>query len=225
MPGLDTTLEMITHFQRLAEHDKASLARELHDELGGLLIGAVMDLSILAQIAPVSEDVLQRAGRIRQALRSAIELTRRITEQLRPTLLDNVGLFAALRWQLRTACAKTEISCADDLPATELRLTPNASISLFRSVQEALLIGLGRRGVTAIELIGTLDDDALSIQLLGDGAILGQAPNDLGPLIVESIRHRMRPLGGAVCVDYPAHGGIIVEVRTPIANVLAPAPN
>jgi signal transduction histidine kinase len=60
---------MITHFQRLAEHDRASLARELHDELGGLLIGAVMNLSVLApRIAALPDDIPQRIGRVRQAL-------------------------------------------------------------------------------------------------------------------------------------------------------------
>src|SRR5450432_3967884 len=96
---IDNTFEMIAHFQQLAEHEKASLARELHDELGGLLIGAVMDIALLAPcLATLPDDIQQRVGRVRQALGSAIELSRRITEELHPTLLDNVGLFAALRW-------------------------------------------------------------------------------------------------------------------------------
>jgi signal transduction histidine kinase len=146
---LETTFEMIAHFQQLAEHDKASLARELHDELGGLLIGAVMDIALLApHLSALPDDIQQRVGRrVRQALGSAIELSRRITEELHPTLLDNVGLFAALRWQLRNACAKTKIRCIDDLPSIEPRLTTRASIALFRSAQEALVIGLERDAV------------------------------------------------------------------------------
>jgi signal transduction histidine kinase len=222
---LDTTLEMITHFQQLAELEKASLARNLHDEVGGLLIGAVMDLSLLVpQLGVLPHDVKQRLGRVRQALGSAIELTRRITEELHPTLLDNVGLFAALRWQLRNACAKTKIQCTDDLPGTELNLTTRASIALFRSAQEALMIGLERDAVTAIELVGKIDDDALSIQIRGDGANLVDEPQNLG-LTLESIRHRIRALGGAVIVENPSHGGIIVEVSIPTANVVAFAPD
>jgi signal transduction histidine kinase len=220
---LDTTFEMIAHFQQLAEHDKASLARELHDELGGLLIGAVMDIALLApHISHLPSEIQQRVARVRQALGSAIELSRRITEELHPTLLDNVGLFAALRWQLRTACAKTKIKCIDDLPSIEPRLTTNASIALFRSAQEALVVGLEREAVTAIELIGTIDDSALSIQVKGDGANFVDKPQNLGSLILESIRHRIRALGGVVNLAQPAGGGIIVEVRTPIANVVTP---
>ena len=102
----DSAFHIVTHIQRLAEHEKASLARELHDELGGCLIGAVMDLAVLApRIVSLGEDSQHKLARLREALNSAITLTRRLTEQLRPTLLDNVGLFAALRWQLRNACA------------------------------------------------------------------------------------------------------------------------
>jgi signal transduction histidine kinase len=217
---LETTFEMIAHFQQLAERDKASLARELHDELGGLLIGAVMDIALLAPcLVTLSEDIQQRVGRVRHALGSAIELSRRITEELHPTLLDNVGLFAALRWQLRNACAKTKIRCIDDLPSLEPRLTTRASIALFRSAQEALVIGLERDAVTAIELVGTIDDDALSIQVRGDGANLVDEPQNLSSLTLESIRHRIRALGGVIDVAHPANGGIIVRLSTPIANI------
>jgi signal transduction histidine kinase len=221
---IETTFEMIAHFQQLVERDKASLARELHDELGGLLIGAVMDIALLApRLVTLSDEIQQRVGRVRHALGSAIELSRRITEELHPTLLDNVGLFAALRWQLKNVCAKTKIRCIDDLPSLEPRLTTGASIALFRSAQEALIIGLERESVTAIELVGTIDDNALSIQVRGDGANFVDEPQNLSSLTLESIRHRIRALGGVVNVAQPADGGIVVEVSTPIAKI-TPAP-
>jgi two-component system, NarL family, sensor histidine kinase UhpB len=205
----DAVFEMVAHFQRLAEHEKAALARELHDELGGCLISAVMDLSILSlRVAALGEDAKERMRRLREALHSAIEITRRITEELHPTLLDNVGLFAALRWQL---------------PASELRLTPVASIALFRSAQEALFVGLERQGVTAIALAGKVENSALFIQIKGDGANLLDEPRALGHVTLESIRHRVRALGGELNVDHPPDGGIVVAVSTPIANVVTPS--
>jgi hypothetical protein len=78
----DPTLEMVTHIQRLVEHDKAVLARQLHDELGGLLIGAVMDLALLApRIAAMGGDSPQKMGRVRQALQSAIVLAATVDDQ------------------------------------------------------------------------------------------------------------------------------------------------
>jgi signal transduction histidine kinase len=226
MPArLDTTLDMISHFQQLAEYERASLARELHDELGGHLIGAVMDMAILMpRLAAFTDDTPQRLARIRHAIGAAIDLTRRITEQLHPTLLDNVGLFAAVRWQLKNVCARTEIKCTDNLPSVEPRLTPTASIALFRSAQEALAIGLERDAVTELELRATIEDNVLSIEVRGDGATLVDEPQNLGHLTLESIRHRIRALGGAVSVHHPAEGGILLEVSTPIANIVTPVP-
>jgi signal transduction histidine kinase len=224
MPAqLDTVFEMVTHLQRLAEREKAALARELHDELGGLLISAVMDLSTLSpRVAALGDDAKDKMRRLREALHSAIEITRRITEELRPTLLDNVGLFAALRWQLKQVCARSKVNCTDDLPASELRLTPGASIALFRSAQEALLVGLEPHGVSAIALAGKVDGSALLIQIKGDGANLIDEPRPLWHITLESIRHRVRALGGEVNVDHPPNGGIVVVVSTPIANVVRP---
>jgi signal transduction histidine kinase len=185
-----------------------------------------MDLAILApRIARLKGDSQHKLGRLRESLNSAITLTQRITEQLRPTLLDNVGLFAALRWQLRNACARSKVKCTEDLPTIEPRLTSGASIALFRSAQEALLVGLERDGVTAIALVGKMDDKALSIRVMGDDANLVDEPSDLGNVTLESIRHRIRVLGGLVNVEHPPNGGIVVAVSTPIANVVTAAPN
>lgn len=216
----NAAFDVVAHFHRLAEHDKALLARELHDQVGGLLIGAVMDLAILApRVAGLGGDSPEKVSRIRQALQSAIEITRRITEQLRPTLLDNVGLFSALRWQLRNVCAKAQIKCTDDLPDTEPRLTSAASITLFRSVQEALIIGTERPGVTGLTVAATLNEEVLCIQVMGDGASLPSEPREIVNVSLESVRCRLRAVGGAVSVEHPPAGGIVLALRAPIANV------
>ena len=86
-----------------------------------------------------------------------------------------------------------------------------------------MLVGLERHGVTAIALLGAMDDKAISLQLMGDGEKLVDEPHDIRNLTLESIRHRIRALGGVVHVDHPANGGIVVEVSTPIANVVSPS--
>jgi signal transduction histidine kinase len=217
---LSTTSEMVTHFQQLAEHDKALLARELHDGLGGLLIGAVMDLDLMApRIAAADQTLQQKMTRIRQALGAAIELTRRITEELHPTLLDNVGLFSALRWQLRNACIKPPVKCIDDLPIAEPALSAHAAIALFRIAQEALVVGIERSGVTEIRLGGSMNDGELSLRVVGDGAPLPTDRSDLANLTLESMRHRVRALGGMVMVENPPQGGIVLTASIPIKDL------
>ena len=93
-------VELSTHLQSVAEREKASLARELHDELGGLLVGARMDISWAEQhLSGDNPDLKLRLHRVQQNLSAGVDLKRRIIDELRPTLLDDIGLFAALRWQ------------------------------------------------------------------------------------------------------------------------------
>lgn len=220
---LNTLFEMVSHFQQLTERERSGLARELHDDLGGYLIGAVMDLTTLAPhvAAAMGPEAHNKMTRARQALASAIVLTRRLTEQLRPTLLDNVGLFSALRWQLKNACERTHIKCVDCLPREEPRLNSRASIALFRSSQEALVVGIDRCSVTELELIGSVDDKHLWLRFAADGGVLSDRPTDIANLMLESLRHRIRALGGVVRVENPPSGGIVVTISAPTANVAA----
>ena len=97
-----------THLQGVSEQEKSALSRELHDELGGLLVAARMDLSWLQQRLPTSDPAIeQRFKRIHESLSAGVDLKRRVVEELRPTLLDNMGLFTALRWQFKESCRRT----------------------------------------------------------------------------------------------------------------------
>ena len=93
---------LITHLQVTTEADKAKLARKLHDELGGLMVSALMDLGSVQQLQhDINGPARQRLDRVKETLEAAIDLKRRVIEELRPSILDNFGLFAALRWHLR----------------------------------------------------------------------------------------------------------------------------
>ncbi len=114
-----------THLQGVSEQEKAALSRELHDELGGLLVAARMDLSWLQQRLPTTDPgIEQRFKRIHDSLSAGVDLKRRVVEELRPTLLDNMGLFAALRWQFKETCRRTGLRCTETIPETEMQIQP-----------------------------------------------------------------------------------------------------
>jgi hypothetical protein len=109
-----------THLQGVSEQEKSALSRELHDELGGLLVAARMDLSWLQQRLPTSDpSIEQRFKRIHESLSAGVDLKRRVVEELRPTLLDNMGLFAALRWQFKETCRRAGLKCTETIPESE----------------------------------------------------------------------------------------------------------
>ena len=104
--------------QHVTEKEKAQLARSLHDELGGLLIAVKMDISWLQKRWPKpTPDVQARWERVFKVLDDGVDFKRRVVESLRPTLLDNMGLIAALRWVAQETCATAPAcSCSESYP-------------------------------------------------------------------------------------------------------------
>jgi signal transduction histidine kinase len=215
-------VELSTHLQNVSEREKAVLARELHDELGGLLVGARMDLSWAEQhLARDDPDMKQRLHRVQQSLSAGVDLKRRIIEELRPTLLDNVGLFAALRWQSKETCGSAGLECTEAYPDEEPKFTSEAAIALFRIAQEAFTNILKHAEATSVDLTLGLDGDAIVMRISDDGkGIPASRLNAIGSHGLASMRHRVRALGGRLDVRSPASGGTILLVRIPAANAL-----
>ena len=217
-------VELSTHLQSLAEREKAGLARELHDELGGLLVGARMDISWTEQhLATAEADIRQRLNRVQQNLSAAIDLKRRIIEELRPTLLDNVGFLAALRWQMKETCVREGIICRDYFPEEEPRLTSDAAISLFRIAQEAFANLIKHSGAKTMDVTLDIDDDMLVFRIADDGKGVTSANSPSGAHVLASMRHRVRALGGSFDISGSPSGGLL-DVRIPVSRALRTLP-
>jgi signal transduction histidine kinase len=215
-------IELSTHLQSVAEREKASIARELHDELGGLLVGARMDISWAEQhLSQMDSGMRQRLQRVQQNLSAGVDLKRRIIEELRPTLLDNVGLFAALRWQLKATCGSAGLKCIESYPDEEPTFTSEASIALFRIAQEAFTNILKHSAAKSVDITLNMDSDAIIMQISDDGkGIPAGRLTATGSHGMASMRHRVRALGGRLDVRSAASGGTVLLVRIPAANAL-----
>jgi signal transduction histidine kinase len=215
---------LIAHIQGAMEHQKALLARELHDELGGLLVGAVMDLAWAEQhlSAPPAE-LRQKLVRARQTLAAAIDLKRKLIEDLRPTLLDNVGLFAALRWHVQAACKRAGLTCTIQVPEEERRFLPNIPIALFRIVQEALAVIVARKPVASAAFSVTIDRRTLSLEVRSDAAA-APADSDTGAEehFLAAIAQRVASLGGEFKSAYLPAGGTSIAARFALESTLVP---
>ncbi len=225
-PGDPAASSLIAHLQGVMEHQKALLARELHDELGGLLVGAVMDLAWAEQhnSAPPAE-LQQKLLRARQSLAAAIDMKRKLIEELRPTLLDNVGLFAALRWHVQAACKRAGTNCVIDVPEDERRFLPNVPIALFRIVQEALAVIVARKPVASAEFRLNVDPDVVTMMIRGDSAGAPAEEENGGNAEVHylaAIRQRVACLKGGFQHDQTPGVGTRITVRLPAELTLAP---
>ena len=204
-PSVSSVSGLVCHLQTVTEREKAGLARELHDELGGLLVAASMDLAWLERevvVAPVSArsvEVHRRLARLKDCLAGAVDIKRKIIEELRPTLLDNVGLFAALRWLVSTTAARTGLTSVIRFPATEPQFKPDAAIALFRMAQEGIGVILESKWVRSITLVlgGSADRVTLSVTGHGDPHSPDEKPQTQYYELA-AIRHRMAAVAGGV---------------------------
>ncbi|HEY4446809.1 MAG TPA: CHASE3 domain-containing protein [Steroidobacteraceae bacterium] len=216
-----------THLQGVSEQEKSALSRELHDELGGLLVAARMDLSWLQQRLPTSDPAIeQRFKRIHESLSSGVDLKRRVVEELRPTLLDNMGLFTALRWQFKETCRRAGLKCSERIPDSEPKFNPDAAIGVFRIAQEALTNILKHAEAKSAELTIDIDRENFVLRVSDDGK--GIPPNRLQTITshgLASMRHRIMALGGNWEVRSPTTGGTILTAIIPLSRMLTePAP-
>jgi signal transduction histidine kinase len=212
--------ELSTHLQSVSEREKADLARELHDELGGLLVGARMDISWAEQhLDPGDADLKQRLNRVQQNLAAGIDLKRRIIEELRPTLLDNVGFIAALRWQLKETCVRAGLKCNEYFPDEEPKLSADAAIALFRIAQESFASIIKLSAAKTVDVTLDIDDDTVVFRITDDGRGISDPSSDIDAHVLASMRHRVRALGGTFEVSGSAAGGVL-DVRIPAARAL-----
>jgi signal transduction histidine kinase len=213
-----------THLQGVSEQEKSALSRELHDELGGLLVAARMDLSWLQQRLPTTDPAIeQRFKRIHDSLSAGVDLKRRVVEELRPTLLDNMGLFTALRWQFKETCRHTGLRCTETIPEIEMKFNPDAAIGVFRIAQEALTNILKHAEAKSADLALFIVGDTFTLRISDDGKGIPSGRIGISTSHgLASMRHRIAGLGGDWDVHTPATGGTVVTARIPLARMLLP---
>lgn len=197
---------LASHLQASIEAERSQLVRELHDDMGGLMVGALMDVAWVEAHFGHSAEVPAKLQRARQSLRAAIDLKRKLIEEMRPTLLDNVGLFAALKWYFARSCDSSNVASVATFVLPEPVLKPEVAISVFRAVQEALRVLTISLRATSISLNADAQDSTLCLQLSHDGSAMGH-PDVAALPEFESMTHRIARLQGSFTIA-AASGGL-----------------
>jgi signal transduction histidine kinase len=225
MPIEEAQLEcegLVTHLQNVAELKDTALSHELHDELGGLMGAAVMDLDAVRRvIPPLSQNALNRVDRVKRTLEQAIALKRRVTEELRPSILDNFGLFAALHWQFKKTWSSSEVVSTESYPKIEPLFESHAAIALFRIAQEALSIVLKRVSVKSADLTVCVNHGNFWMSFSDDGVPNAETPTEDPAMILASMRHRIRVLGGTVAISRTDAGATVLTISMPLPEALS----
>jgi signal transduction histidine kinase len=198
----ETLLEaqrLVTHLQNLAELRDTALAHQLHDDLGGLMGAAIMDLDSVRRVKPaLDQNAIERIDRVKRTLEQAIDLKRRVIEDLRPSILENFGLFAALRWQMKKTWGDSGVISTETYPVVEPVFESDAAIVLFRIAQEALSMTLLRVSVKSTDLSVRADPANFWMRFSDDGTRYAKEQSDGPAMLLASMRHRIRIFGGKV---------------------------
>jgi signal transduction histidine kinase len=136
-------------------------------------------------------------------------------------LLDNLGLFAALRWQFKETCRRAGLECTETIPDSELKFNPDAAIGIFRIAQEAMTNILKHAEAKSADLEIGIEDDTFLLRVSDDGKGIPstrlQTNTSHG---LASMRHRIAALGGTWQVGSPSTGGTVVTALIPLPRML-----
>jgi signal transduction histidine kinase len=210
--------DLSTHLQAFTEKEKSELARNLHDELGGLLTAAKMDLSWM-QSRLKDATYEQRLVQLGNVLDEAMDLKRRVVEDLRPSLLEHFGLPTALRAFLESTCTKAGLECEVDVPDNADALPKDVAIALFRVVQEGMTNIIRHASARRVRLMIHGSKERYLLMLSDDGCGM-----DLNSTRfrwshgLAGMRHRVRAIGGTFSIESSPADGTTLRVEIPRAR-------
>lgn len=209
--------------QRTREEERTSLSREIHDHLGQILTGLKMDLSAIERRvrriddAEVQQSLQEKVVSGRQLADEAIEAVQRIARELRPGILDRLGLSAAIEGEAKTFEARTGIRCVLSLPANPMEMDSDRATALFRIAQEVLTNVARHSGATQVEIRLSRERNDAVLEVRDNGKGIDESdianPKSLGLL---GIHERAAALGGKVGFRGRKGEGTTVKARVPL---------
>jgi PAS domain S-box-containing protein len=221
----DQLRHLSAHVEAALEEERTSIAREIHDDLGQSLTALKMDIAWIvrrtaAGSPPLGRDALvERLGAMSALTDGVIQRVRRISEELRPGVLDDLGLVAAIEWQAGQFEASTGTPCVVHTSLTDVAVDRGLSTAVFRIFQEALTNVTRHARAEHVEVRVEVHDGKLSLAIRDDGVGItpeaAQSPRSLGLL---GIRERAHRFGGAVSIGPSSPHGTLVALEVPLAE-------
>ena len=211
--------------QSAREEESKRIAREIHDELGSLFTGLKWDLEEIGKTlsSPINQSEL---ATLREKLRALIKLTdmsvstlRRIASELRPSILDDLGLVAAIEWQAQQFQARTGILCRCDCSLENVGLNEEQSTGVFRIFQEALTNVLRHAQATKVEIKISKENGYFRLSVSDNGkGIMESVKSEQQSLGILGMRERAHLIGGEIDIKGGDGKGTVVIVRVPLSG-------
>ncbi len=206
--------EIAKHLQTAREDERGRLARELHDELGGLLTAAKLDVARMRKRLPsASEEVTERIGHLVTTLDAGIALKRRIIEDLRPSSLTNLGLVPALEILCTEFTERSGITVIPQL--SEVRLQQFAQLTIYRLIQEALTNAAKYAKATEVIVSLSASEGWVTVSVQDNGVGFDAETVPPGTHGLAGMRFRVQSGNGELSIRSRPHAGTQIIARLP----------
>ncbi len=208
------------HLQDAGEKERSRLAHELHDELGQALTAMKMDVAWILKKLPEGETALRaRAADLGKLADHTLRAVRRLSQEMRPGVLDDLGLPAALEWQAAEFSERTGIRCRVKTSLEEGRLTKDQDTALFRIVQEGLTNASRHSEATAIDIVLEETDGSVHLRITDNGRGIrddeARGGRSLGLL---GMHERAAAAGGRTSIKGAPGLGTTIMVTIPLSG-------
>jgi PAS domain S-box-containing protein len=212
--------ELSTHLENVRESERTRIAREIHDDLAATLTGIKMDLTgAKSAVAEDKEKLVQRLDASLELTDAAIQSTRRIINDLRPNILDTLGVWAAIQWQTQETARRAGMACEIiiDKDVETANLSGANGTALFRMVQESLNNVWRHACASRVTICASRSNGAIRVDISDNGKGFDPAkPAETGHWGIMGMHERAQAHGGEVQLTSSAEGGTKVSISLPL---------
>ena len=205
--------------QLVREEDRKKVARDLHDQIGQILTAIKMDMTWMTRHLPASEDkVLARIAESIQSINEGVKAVRSICSGLRPGVLDDLGLAAAIEWQANEFVLRNRVQCQVSVPPVDLHLDGDRATATFRIFQECLTNVIRHAQAKSVRVTLCQEEESILLVVEDDGIGFCESglSNSLGSLGLLGMKERAQCCGGDVQISSSPGNGTTVTVRVPV---------
>jgi PAS domain S-box-containing protein len=205
--------------QWVREEDRKRVARDLHDQIGQILTAIKMDMTWMTRHLPESEgEVLARLTESIQLINDGVKSVRAICSGLRPGVLDDLGLAAAIEWQASEFASRNGICCQVSVPPVDLHLDGDRATAAFRIFQECLTNVIRHAHAKSVRVSLCQEDENILLVVEDDGIGFRESnlSNSRGYLGLLGMKERAQFCGGDVQISSSPGNGTTVTVRVPV---------
>lgn len=211
------------------ENEQKRIARELHDDLGQQITALKMALArheteLLQHVSEEATGLLRSVREIADQMDTMAKSLRRVAADLRPPVLDDLGLEAALEWMTEAFEQRYSVPVRCDIQALPLRLNDLAAISLYRVAQEALTNVARHARANEVSVTLSADERHCHLRIHDDGVGLAEGSTLRGDAFgLLGMRERILQLGGVLSVQSTPGDGVTIAAHVPLARILVEA--